>query len=60
VASSGLSLGLEDGGREILGSNSRGLLDPEHGKNVKVGRHKVGSEGVNHPVSGNKCTGFLP
>jgi hypothetical protein len=60
VASSGLSLGLEDGGREILGSNSRGLLDPEHGKNVKVGRQKVGSEGVNHPVSGNKCIGFLP
>jgi hypothetical protein len=44
----------------MLGSNSRWQLDPKHGKNVKVGRQKVGSEGVNHSVSGNRCTGFLP
>jgi hypothetical protein len=42
-----------------LGSNSRGLPDLEHGKNAKVGRQKVGSEGVNHSVIGNKCTRFL-
>jgi hypothetical protein len=63
VASSGLSSGLEHGkicGHQMLGSKSRGLLDPEHMKNAKVGRQKVGSEGVNHSVSGNKCTGFLP
>jgi hypothetical protein len=37
VASSGLSSGLEHGGRQMLGLNNRGLLDPEHGKNEKVG-----------------------
>jgi hypothetical protein len=60
VASSGLSSGLEHVGCQMLGSNSRGLLDPEHRKNVKVGRQKMGSEGVNNLVSDNKCTGFLP
>jgi hypothetical protein len=32
VASSGLSSGLEHGGRQMLRSNSQGLLDREHGK----------------------------
>jgi hypothetical protein len=59
VASLGLSSGLDNIGRQMLGSNIRGLLDPEHGKNVKVGRQKVESECVNHSVSDNKCTGFL-
>jgi hypothetical protein len=60
MASSRLSSALDHGGRQMLGSNSRRLPDPKHGENAKVGRQKVGSEGVNHSVSGNKCTGFLP
>jgi hypothetical protein len=44
----------------LLGSNSRRLSDPEHGKSAKVDRHKVKSEGVNHFVDSNKCAGFLP
>jgi hypothetical protein len=32
MASSGLSLGLEHGGHQMLGSNSRGILDPEYWK----------------------------
>jgi hypothetical protein len=36
------------------------VFDPEHRKNVKLGYQKMGSEGANNPVSGNKCTGFLP
>jgi hypothetical protein len=43
----------------MLGSNSRGLLDPEHEKNMKVGQQKIGSEGVNNSVSDNKCIGSL-
>jgi hypothetical protein len=31
VALLGLSLGLEDGGRQMLGLNSRGLSSPKHG-----------------------------
>jgi hypothetical protein len=60
VVSSGLSLGLERGGHQMLGSNSRGLLDPEHGKNANVGRQNVGSEGVKNSVSDNKCTKIPP
>jgi hypothetical protein len=60
MASLGLSSGLEHGGHQMLESNSRGLLDPEHEKNAKVGRQKVGSQGVKHSVSSNKCIGFLP
>jgi hypothetical protein len=59
-ASSGLFSVLEHGGRQMLGSNSRELLNLKHGKNAKVGRQKVGSECVNNSVSSNKCTGFLP
>jgi hypothetical protein len=29
--------GLDHGGHQMLGSNSQGLLDPEHRKNTKVG-----------------------
>jgi hypothetical protein len=39
----------------MLGSNSRRLSDPKHGKNVKVNKQKVGSEGVNPSADGNKC-----
>jgi hypothetical protein len=35
VASSGLSSGLEHGGCQMLGSNSRGLLDHEHQGKVR-------------------------
>jgi hypothetical protein len=34
----------------LLGSNSRRLLDPEHGENVKVNKHS------DH----NKCIGLSP
>jgi hypothetical protein len=37
VASSGLPSGLEHGGHQMLGSNSRGLLDLEHGGKCKGG-----------------------
>jgi hypothetical protein len=33
VASSGSFSSLEHGGHQMLGSSSRGLLDPEHGEN---------------------------
>jgi hypothetical protein len=35
VALSGLPSGLEHGGCQMLGSNSRGLLNPEHGVKVR-------------------------
>jgi hypothetical protein len=38
--SSGLFSGLEHGGRQMLGSNNQGLLNPEHGKDAKVGLSK--------------------
>jgi hypothetical protein len=50
VASSGLPLGLNHGGRQMLGSNSHGLLDPEHWKNVKVGYRVLENDGY----EGNK------
>jgi hypothetical protein len=34
VASSGSPSGLEHSGHQMLGSNSRGLLDPKHGGKV--------------------------
>jgi hypothetical protein len=37
VASSGLSSGSEHGGRQMLGSDSRGLLNPKHGEECKDG-----------------------
>jgi hypothetical protein len=37
VASSGLSSGFEHGGCQMLGSNSRGLLDPEHWEKCEGG-----------------------
>jgi hypothetical protein len=43
----------------MLGSNSRGLLDIEHGKMRRWVSKKLGSEGANNSVTGNKCTGFL-
>jgi hypothetical protein len=43
----------------MLGSNSRGLLDLEHGKMRRWVSKKMGSEGANNSVTGNKCTGFL-
>jgi hypothetical protein len=54
VASSGLFSGLEHGGRQMLGSNSQRLPDPEYGKNTKVDKQKVESKGVNHSTDGNK------
>jgi hypothetical protein len=60
MALSGLSLGLDHGGHQMLGSSSRGLVDPKHGKNAKVGEQKLGSDGLTNSVSDNKCTGFLP
>jgi hypothetical protein len=36
MALSGLFSGLEHGGRQMWGSNTQGLLDPKHGKDVKV------------------------
>jgi hypothetical protein len=36
VACLGLFLGLEHGGRQMLGSISRGLLDPKHEKDTKL------------------------
>jgi hypothetical protein len=35
VASSGLASGLDHGGHQMLGSNSRSLLDPKHGVKVR-------------------------
>jgi hypothetical protein len=43
----------------MLGSNSRRLPDLEYGKNVKVNKQVVVSEGVKHLVNDNKCTEFL-
>jgi hypothetical protein len=43
----------------MLGSDSRGLLDPEHRENVKVGRRVPDDEdyeGVNSAVDSSKCT----
>jgi hypothetical protein len=37
VVSSGLSLGLEHRGLQMLELDSRGLLDPEHGENCEGG-----------------------
>jgi hypothetical protein len=37
VASSGLSSGLEHDGRQMLGSNDRGLLHHTHGEKCKGG-----------------------
>jgi hypothetical protein len=34
VASSGLPSGFQHGGHQILGSNSQGPLNPEHGRKV--------------------------
>jgi hypothetical protein len=59
VASSGLSSGLEHGGCQILGSNSQGLFDPEHGENAKVDLRTLDNkdyEGVNCTVDSSKCT----
>jgi hypothetical protein len=44
----------------MLGSNSRWLPDPEHGKNVKVNKQMVEREGVKHLVDSNKYTEFPP
>jgi hypothetical protein len=38
---------------------AKGYPIPNTGENAKVSRQKVGSEGVNHLVDGNKCVGFL-
>jgi hypothetical protein len=54
VASSGLPSGLEHVGLKILGSNSRGLFDPERRGNAKVGYRALendGYEGNNSAMS---------
>jgi hypothetical protein len=59
VASSGLSSDIEHSGHQMLGSFSRGLLDPEHGENVKVGQCTLNNkdyEGVNSPMDNSKGT----
>jgi hypothetical protein len=40
----GLFSSLEHDGRQILGSNSQGPLDPKHGKDGKVGRCALDDE----------------
>jgi hypothetical protein len=45
MVSSGLPSGLEHAGHQILGSNSQGLLDPEHRENAKVGYHALENDG---------------
>jgi hypothetical protein len=37
VVSSGLFSGLEHGGHQMLGLNSRVILSPKHGANTKMG-----------------------
>jgi hypothetical protein len=59
VASSGLSSGSEHGGRQMLGSDSRVLLDPKHEENEKVGQRTLDDkdyDGVNSAVDSGKCT----
>jgi hypothetical protein len=41
VALSGSFLSLEHGGRQMLGSRSRGLLDLKHAKGAKVGYREM-------------------
>jgi hypothetical protein len=62
MASSRLSLGLEHGGHQMLGSDGQGLFDPEHRKNAKVGQHTQDDkdfEGANNTVNSSKYTSFL-
>jgi hypothetical protein len=47
---------------QVLGLDSRGLLDPKHrGENAKVDQHALDDkdyEGVNSAVDSSKCTLF--